>query len=1211
MNIMKYAQRLRSLAMLGLLIVLFYPNASFGYPTADSLQFPLDNYLSKKGENYFGRKDYVEIGKWHLGDDVDAKAGNNIYASGNGIVRHAAYHAPKYDANGKLITRNYGGMYIVEHNVNGEKICALYVHMNFATFTKSVGQEVTKGEYLGQVGTQQQNGGYPEHFHFGIRKGEYPANPNEYKYGDWIFSGYTYNESVLNDWYDPSDFITAHQSTIELVGKYPDSSLNQPILTCYNNISGNKGIPASNKGGPVYVHDWYGITIQDFTESGYGDDGRYAIIYNPNTNTAHPLVWGFWGLYKPGQFSVSNGNVTLTDFLGPRDLGAPTMSEQDLPGDSNITYQEFEKGYFYFNKKLTMFRIEWKSPNAPSGFQNDTSYYLSPNWNHSVSAGEGTIISKTLVTTLTAVKKSIGLTSVSAKNRARLSAVRPQTQEPVMLNWTIENKPAGGSIVLAYSLDNGATFTGITVVPIDATSMEWMPPFSYGTHFWIKLTVRDAQFMDVEMKAGEYVYGSLEPTPTPIPTPTFTPTPNPTIPNPPVILTELVQLTGWSLEKPVIEGISDSVLSLCLRNNHDQTVQLVCVKAETRCDRYPLTPLLWVPWEEKKGILSIAPGKSIWLHQPFGSKIVQHVGYEDRFVYVQVLFYPSYEWRELSLSGVPPLSFVVEPAPTPTNTLTPTNTSTGTLTPTNTPTTTPIPTPTVTPTPAIPGVIFFADFESSNPFIEEDHWDQVLYPNGTADLKVADGAGINNSCGLVLSNDSARINYNVQTKTTGNIPLVNGRAYEVVFYARVSDGGHTFIQFCREIDPWTSYGGDKYFILTPSWQKYFYQFTAVNSPELEPALNRFTFMWGDCAGSLYLDDITVKEIQNIAPTPAPTIPPVVSTPTPTVTSTPLPPVSQTSFLKNGSFEDSSSAALGWELGLDKEGAQADMQVVSGYNGNGVVIDNQKQLAEEWGVQLRQLGANIQLNKRYALSAKIKAENAPANIYFTVARHVDPYDDFGLYQLVQAGSTWQEYSFAFIAKSNSLPELDIKDVRIGLYFGQAAGKVWVDDVKLEELPSPKYTSLLINGDFEGQAGIIDWKMENHINNPPMYLQTNGGADDSQCAVIDNRQINDWYFRVGACQANVALQNGKRYFASAYLKADVSGSEVAMTVCREAPPWNNFGLEQHFTITNSWQKYSFSFTAINNPELDQPNANFKIWSGWMQSKLYIDNAELREE
>ncbi|PIT93504.1 hypothetical protein COU00_04055, partial [Candidatus Falkowbacteria bacterium CG10_big_fil_rev_8_21_14_0_10_43_11] len=110
MKIMKYAQRLISSTMLGLLIVLFYPNASFGYPTADSLQFPLDNYLQKKGENYFGRKGLVKEGKWHLGDDINVGAGTEIYAIGAGIVRHAEYHAPRW-VDGKYY-QNYGGMYI-------------------------------------------------------------------------------------------------------------------------------------------------------------------------------------------------------------------------------------------------------------------------------------------------------------------------------------------------------------------------------------------------------------------------------------------------------------------------------------------------------------------------------------------------------------------------------------------------------------------------------------------------------------------------------------------------------------------------------------------------------------------------------------------------------------------------------------------------------------------------------------------------------------------------------------------------------------------------------------------------------------------------------------------------------------------------------------------------------------------------------------------
>lgn len=93
------------------------------YPTAGSLQFPTSGYLQSKGNNVFGASNVIENGKWHLGDDINAKASNNIYAMGAGIVRHAAYHSPRL-VDGKYY-RNYGGMYIIEHNVNGEKVCAL------------------------------------------------------------------------------------------------------------------------------------------------------------------------------------------------------------------------------------------------------------------------------------------------------------------------------------------------------------------------------------------------------------------------------------------------------------------------------------------------------------------------------------------------------------------------------------------------------------------------------------------------------------------------------------------------------------------------------------------------------------------------------------------------------------------------------------------------------------------------------------------------------------------------------------------------------------------------------------------------------------------------------------------------------------------------------------------------------------------------------
>ena len=170
----------------------------FAYQTADTFRFPLDSYVV--GSNHFWTYNLIGNNKWHLGEDSTAAANTTVRSIGNGIVRRAQ------------VQGGYGGTYIIEHTLPlGEKVCSLYGHMDINSFSKSVGQEVDKGEYLGKIGTKAQNGGYGEHLHLGIRKGAYPDNPNAYVCGDWIFSGYTACTSVKDDWYDPTVFIESHQ----------------------------------------------------------------------------------------------------------------------------------------------------------------------------------------------------------------------------------------------------------------------------------------------------------------------------------------------------------------------------------------------------------------------------------------------------------------------------------------------------------------------------------------------------------------------------------------------------------------------------------------------------------------------------------------------------------------------------------------------------------------------------------------------------------------------------------------------------------------------------------------------------------------------------------------------------------------------------------------------------------------------------------------
>lgn len=303
-----------------LLSIVFCCGDGLTYSIADSFRFPLDNY--NVGANYFGKFDLVRDNEWHTGEDTTAKADTPVYVPGNGIIKEAQVH------------NGYGGMYIIEHTLpDGQQICSIIPHADIKSFAKKAGQEVVKGEYLCQIGTSAENGGWSEHFHYAIRKGPYPRNPNEYKCGNWIFSGYTACKEVLDDWYNPTIFI-------KNIGRYSDGfhtdGTSQAFADCREEFKDKIGHPFDNGGG-VYVHLVGSVWAQDYKQPDmskphFGTDGESCIILNEEKDKSYLVREGFWGKYK--------------EVWGFDNLRAPNGNEFTYTSDSiNITRQEFQKGY--------------------------------------------------------------------------------------------------------------------------------------------------------------------------------------------------------------------------------------------------------------------------------------------------------------------------------------------------------------------------------------------------------------------------------------------------------------------------------------------------------------------------------------------------------------------------------------------------------------------------------------------------------------------------------------------------------------------------------------------------------------------------------------------------------------------------------------------------------------------------------------------------
>lgn len=340
----------------------------------------------------------------------------------------------------------------------------------------------------------------------------------------------------------------------ELVGRFQDgwhseyqdqnNGRSEAFLTTYLDLGGKSklGLPFNNGDGE-FVHKWpndntlNNVIIQDFRGSIYGADGQIALIYNRGQNKSWLLKEGFWGLYKPDQFTLSFNDETLDDFFGPRDLGAPRESEHNDVSDSSIRTQEFQKGWFQWHSRTDTFKIIWKSGYAPIGFQSNVAYQVIPNWK---TAENGSIVSRTRVSNLIvqagSTTNSQSFQQYATKPLGRTHTTALRGQEQVNVSWNIQDTPVNATTVLAYTLNDGQSYTDITFFSAAQTSYSWTPPFVSGTNYRVKCTVKNIRGYLVETQLSPlYTYESYSPPPTPTSAPVATSTHTPTISLTPIL----------------------------------------------------------------------------------------------------------------------------------------------------------------------------------------------------------------------------------------------------------------------------------------------------------------------------------------------------------------------------------------------------------------------------------------------------------------------------------------------------------------------------------------------------------------------------------------------------------------------------------------------------------------------------------------------------
>lgn len=192
---------------------------------ADAFQFPLSPY-SVTGYNFGelvpdGSPIYSSSDpRTHLAEDAHATAGTAVHAAADGIVKQ------------NWVKNDYGNVVIIEHTLSDgtTKVCTLYGHLRDRP---DIGQGivslgfVSKGQIIGYIGTTKENGGWPEHLHFGVKPGPYLGNGTPGVHcSPWAYSGYGCQRHDLPTWTKPSDFINSHSGagSIDPANPYVDGS---------------------------------------------------------------------------------------------------------------------------------------------------------------------------------------------------------------------------------------------------------------------------------------------------------------------------------------------------------------------------------------------------------------------------------------------------------------------------------------------------------------------------------------------------------------------------------------------------------------------------------------------------------------------------------------------------------------------------------------------------------------------------------------------------------------------------------------------------------------------------------------------------------------------------------------------------------------------------------------------------------------------------
>jgi len=156
--------------------------------------WPMQNFESRVTFKKFGQEVHDRFNGFHVGDDAEVRAEEmetevTVYAA----------------IDGRIIYRNwvagYGGVLVMEHEVDGQTLNTLYGHIDLGLPLAALGDTVLAGTPIAYLGNDKsrETDGERKHLHFGIYGGRALK-----------LSGYAPKRTDVSEWINPSEYLRAH-----------------------------------------------------------------------------------------------------------------------------------------------------------------------------------------------------------------------------------------------------------------------------------------------------------------------------------------------------------------------------------------------------------------------------------------------------------------------------------------------------------------------------------------------------------------------------------------------------------------------------------------------------------------------------------------------------------------------------------------------------------------------------------------------------------------------------------------------------------------------------------------------------------------------------------------------------------------------------------------------------------------------------------------